>query len=135
MNRTLFTSFACVPLAIGAIAALAPSVLLGSMKGAEVTPAAEVMARTAGVLLVAIGALNLAVRHHPPSATLRAVVAFDLSIQLLLLPIDPLAWAAGTFTTLGSFVPNTALHLVLAAVFTKWLVVDLREPSHRPTLG
>ena len=33
-----------------------------------------------------------------------------------LLPIDPIAWASGTFHTLGSFVPNTALHVAFGGL-------------------
>lgn len=132
MRKTLFTAAALVPLAVGALATLAPALLLEEVKGAESSPSAEVMARTAGALLVAVGLLNLSVRNHPPSQTLRAVLAFDLLIQILLLPIDPAAFLSGTFTTVGSFAPNTAIHIVLGCLFSAWLVADLRSSSPIP---
>lgn len=126
-RRLLLSAFALIPLIIGSIAMLAPQFLLAVLKGADPSPAAEVMARTAGVLLVAIGGLNLAVAGHERSPTLRAVLAFDLAVQLLLLPVDPLGWWSGAFVGLSSFVPNTALHLILAAAFGWWLREDVRR--------
>ena len=71
------------------------------------------MTRTTGVLLLFAGGLNLLVRNDPPSATLRNILIADIALQLMLLPIDPLAWASGAFTTLGSFLPTMLLHSVL----------------------
>lgn len=117
MIRLLLTLVGLVPLAIGLVATFAPTFLLADVKHAEPSGAAVAMARTAGVLLVAIGGLNLAVAHHPRSPTLHAVLAFDLAVQLLLLPVDPLAWWSGAYGSAGAFVPNTVLHVVLAVAF------------------
>jgi hypothetical protein len=118
MSRKIFlTVAAIIALTIGAIATIAPGFLLTVMKGAEATPAAIVMARTTGVLLLATGLLAAMVRNHPPSPTLRAVLIANATLQVLLLPIDPYAWATGAFTTLGSFLPNLILHSLLAAGF------------------
>ena len=118
MTRSTFLSVAAsVALLVGGLALLAPAILLAELKHAEVTPAAMVMARTVGVLLLCVGALALLVRRHPDSRTMRAVLLANLLVQLGLLPIDPLAWYGGAFHTLGSFVPNTLIHLGLAAGF------------------
>jgi hypothetical protein len=118
MTRKMFlTAAALIALAIGGIATIAPHFLLTVMKGAEARPAAMVMARTTGVLLLATGLLALLVRSHPPSPTLRAILAANAALQLMLLPIDPAAWATGAFTTLGSFLPNLILHTLLATGF------------------
>jgi hypothetical protein len=82
------------------------------------------MARTVGVLLLAIGLLNFLVRRHGDSPTMRAILTVNLALQLGIMPIDPLAFLSGTYATLGSFVPNTILHVVLATGFA-W---QLRAP-------
>ncbi len=122
MSRKAFltmTSF--VALLVGGLALAAPAVLLGSVKFAAPSASANVMARTVGVLLIAVGVLNFLVRDHEDSRTMRAVLIANLALQLLILPIDPLAYASGTFHTLGSFVPNTILHVVLAGGFVFYL--------------
>jgi hypothetical protein len=120
-RRTFLTITAFVPMAVGALALLAPGFLLGELKGAETNGAAEVMARTVGVLLVSWGVLTFLVRGAPGSSTLRAVLAGNLFLQLAMLPVDPLAYMSGVFVGLGSFVPNTILHVVLAAAFVHFL--------------
>jgi hypothetical protein len=79
------------------------------------------MARTVGVLLLTIGALNFMVRDHEDSPTLRAVCIANLLLQLAIIPIDPLAYFNGVYTTLGAFVPNTVLHVGLACGFAYYL--------------
>ncbi|MCB9649600.1 MAG: hypothetical protein H6730_23815 [Deltaproteobacteria bacterium] len=135
MNTTLHTWFltfaGLVASLVGALATFGPEVLLAEVKHAEVSGSAVVMARTAGVLLLCIGGLTLAVRRHPPSPSLEAVMGFGLAVQLALLPIDPAAYRAGVFRELGSFLPNTLLHLVLALGFgaSAWAVRRARRGS------
>jgi len=122
MHRKTFLTFASlVPMLVGALALFAPAVLIVVVKGAETNGAAEVMARTVGVLLLSIGLVTFLVRGDSDSPTLRAVMIGNLVIQLALMPIDPLAYANGVFVGLGSFVPNTLLHLGLAAAFAYYL--------------
>jgi hypothetical protein len=97
------------------VALSAPTLLLAEVKHAVPNAAACVMARTVGVLLIAIGTLNFLVRSHEDSQTLRAILIANLVLQLAIMPIDPLAYFNGAFHTLGSFVPNTIIHIVLAA--------------------
>jgi hypothetical protein len=120
-RTTLFTVTGLTALSIGALALIAPGVLIETIKAAEPSASADVMARTAGVLLLSVGLLDLLVRRHAESPTMRAILLVNLALQLAILPIDPLAFAAGTFRRLGSFVPNTVLHLVLAAAFAREL--------------
>ncbi len=70
-RKTVLTIAATVALAIGLIAALVPGFLLHGLKAAVPDPAALVMARTAGVLLIAVGIQTLLVRRHPDSPTSR----------------------------------------------------------------
>ena len=121
-RKTLLTATGVTALAVGTLALVAPAVLLEKVKVAAPSAPANVMARTAGVLLIVVGLLDLLVRRHDDSPTMRAILAVNLVLQLAILPIDPLAFAAGTFTTLGSFVPNTVLHVLLAAGFTRSLL-------------
>lgn len=120
--RHAFTLVVCTAGPIGLFAFFAPITLLVDVKAATAPGVAVAMARTVGVLLVAIAALNFLVRNHPPSPTLRAVVWTNLILQLLILPLDPLAFAEGTYGSLGAFVPNTLLHLGLIALFAHQLL-------------
>lgn len=116
-RQLLLTVASLIPVAIGSLALLAPAVLLVDLKGAETSPAAETMARTAGVLLVSVGVVSFLARRAEDSPALRAILAGNLVLQLMIVPIDPLAWLSGAFHGLGSFVPNTVLHVVLALAF------------------
>ncbi|MEM6995314.1 MAG: hypothetical protein AAF721_32695 [Myxococcota bacterium] len=126
------TVVAIVATAIGLLALAAPQTLLVEVKHAAPNPAALVMARTAGVGFVAVGVLNFSVRGHADSPTLRAVLLANLVLQLAILPIDPIAYQQGTFRTLGSFVPNTVLHLLLAAGFAVFWLRSREAGRPRP---
>lgn len=122
VNRSAFlTTVAITALAVGALSLLAPETLITVVKRAPPSPTAIVQARTVGVLLLSIGVLDLLVRRHEDSATMQAVLRANLFLQLAILPIDPCAYATGVYTTWGSFLPNTILHLVLAAGFVMHL--------------
>jgi hypothetical protein len=132
MSRKSFlmlTSF--VALAVGLFALGAPAVLLGTVKLAAPSSSANVMARTVGVLLITVGVLDFLVRDHADSPTLRAILIANLLLQLLIVPIDPLAYVSGVFHTLGSFLPNTILHLVLAGGFAFYLAKMPRRLTSR----
>jgi hypothetical protein len=116
-RKTFLTIVSPIALAIGALAVIAPGTLVEGVKHAAPSEAANVMARTVGVLLVSFGLLNFLVRGHGDSPTMRAILAANLLLQLGLLPIDPLAYAHGVYAGLGSCVPNTVLHVLLASGF------------------
>lgn len=128
-RKTFLTITALVATTVGLFALVAPSVLLEQVKMATSTPAAEVMARTVGVLLLTMGCLSWLVRDHEDSETLRAVLLANLVLQLAILPIDPLAWATGAFDTLGSWLPNTLLHVALAAGFAHYWLASRRSAT------
>ncbi len=48
---------------------------------------------------------------------MRAVLWGGTALQLLLLPVDPLAYASGAFGSVAAFLPNTAIHLLLLCGF------------------
>lgn len=135
MNRKLFLTIASlIALAIGALATAAPDVLLGQVKMAVPNPAALVMARTAGVLLLFAGLVAWLVRDHGDSPTMAALLKANVALQLMIIPIDPLAYVNGTFHTLGSFVPNTLIHIGLASgFFYYWRQVEKRLAAPAPT--
>ena len=116
-RKTFPTIAATVALAIGLIAALASGFLLHDLKAAVPNPPAPVMARTAGVLLIAVGIQTLLVRGHRDSPTMRAVLSGGAALQLMLLPADPLAYVSGAFGSVAAFLPNTAIHLLLLGGF------------------
>ena len=131
MTRATFLTFTSASaFAIGLLAIVGPGVLLEDVKHAQANPVALVMTRTVGVLLIAMAVLTFSVRHHPSSETLRSVLLANLVLQVGILPIDPIAYATGAFSTLGSFLPNTLLHIVLIAGFAYWLA---KMPTTLPT--
>ena len=121
-RKTFLTLTAAITLLIGCFALSAPGALLVNVKHAAPSQVANVMARTVGILLVSVGVLNLLVRAHEDSPTLRAVLIANLLLQLGILPIDPIAYLTGAYRSLGSFVPNTALHIALSAGFIFYLL-------------
>lgn len=120
-RRTFLTIAAIVPSAVGVVTLVFPGAFLQEVKAALPSETANVMARTVGVLLLTIGALNFMVRDHEDSPTLRAVCIANLFLQIAIIPIDPLAYFNGVYTTLGAFVPNTVLHVGLAYGFAYYL--------------
>jgi hypothetical protein len=122
MNRkTFLTVTSIIVLCIGGFALTSPGVLIASVKYAAPSETANVMARTVGILLISVGVLNFLVRSHEDSASLRSILIANLVLQLGILPIDPSAYFNGVYRTLGSFAPNTLLHLALASGFIYYL--------------
>ena len=80
--------------------------------------ATNVWVREVGVLVVAIGVTAFLVRGQPDSPTLRALLIGNVVVQLGLLSVEVIAYARGVITKLSGIVPNTLLHVALAAGFT-----------------
>ena len=135
MSRKLFLTIAAVIAAlVGGLSLLAPDILIGPVKASVANPAALVMARTVGVLLLCVALLAFLVRDHADSPTMQSVLTANLALQLGILPIDPLAYLNGTFGTLGAFVPNTIVHVLLASGFAYYLL-QLRKRLAAPAAG
>jgi hypothetical protein len=131
MSRKLFlTITAVVASLIGVFALTAPSVLITSVKVAAPSETANVMARTVGILLITVGVLDFLVKDHEDSPTMRSVLIANLVLQIGIMPIDPSAYATGVYKTVGSFAPNTVLHVLLASGFIYFLAKMKR--SDRP---
>jgi hypothetical protein len=133
MNRkTFLTITAVIVLLIGCFALIAPEVMISSVKYAAPSETANVMLRTVGILLIAIGLLDFMVKGHEDSPTMRSVLIANLVLQLGIMPIDPSAYATGVYRTVGSFAPNTVLHVILACGFAYYLAKmrrDARQPQ------
>ena len=122
MKRSTFLAVASfIAMAIGLFALSTPVVLLETAKVAIANGAAVAMTRTVGVLIFCSGILNYMVRNDPDSGTLKSVLVANLLLQVAMMPLDPIAYAVGAFHTLGSFVPNTILHVLLAGGFVFYL--------------
>jgi hypothetical protein len=121
-RKTFLTITSVVASLIGILALTSPGVLIESVKYAAPSETANVMARTVGILLISVGVLDFLVRDHEDSPTLRSVLIANLVLQIGIMPIDPSAYANGVYGTLGSFVPNTILHICLASGFVYYLV-------------
>lgn len=121
MSRKTFLIFAAIiACTIGAIAAIFPMTLLVDMKTAQPSDSALVMARTAGVFLFSFGVLNFLVRGDGDSATMTSLLLCNAILQLLILPVDPIAYAIGTYGSVMSFIPNTVLHIILLFGFVHY---------------
>ena len=116
MKRSFFLLIASlIALSVGAFALFAPATLLQS-KGVF-SAAANVWTQQVGVFLIAVGVIVFLVRNHEDSPTLRAILAGNAVAQIGLLPIEVLAYKAGTITQLSGIVPNSVIHVILAAGF------------------
>lgn len=115
-RKTFLTLASLIALAVGAVATVAPLAILES-KG--VTPGAPVVVwiRQVGVALLGIGVVSFLIRGHAPSATVRAFLFGNAAHQVMLAPIEVMAYRDGTITKLSGIVPNTVLHVVLASGF------------------
>ena len=120
-RKTFLTVTAIVASLIGVFALASPGVLITDVKDAAPSATANVMARTVGILLITVGVLDFLVRDHEDSPTLRSVLIANLVLQVGIAPIDPSAYVSGVYGTLGSFVPNTILHVCLAGGFIYFL--------------
>ncbi|HVZ71636.1 MAG TPA: hypothetical protein VHJ20_04615 [Polyangia bacterium] len=131
MSRSTFlTLVAAVAFAVGALAALAPAVLLAS-KGVAADAAAAVWVREVGVALLGLAVASFGLRRQPDSPGLRAFLLGNLVIQLGLLPIEIAAYRAGVLTRASGIVPNSALHVLLACGFAHFAAkirVERRSP-------
>ncbi len=131
MSRKAFlTITAVIAFAIGCFALGLPSVLITDVKVAAPSETANVMARTVGILLITIGVLDFLVRDHDDSPTMRAILIANLILQFGIMPIDPSAYLSGVYRTLGSFVPNTILHVLLASGFI-YQLMQMRKNDRR----
>lgn len=123
MNRKVFLMLVSfVAFAIGFVTLFFPNEFVVIAKVAAPSETANVFVCTVGVLLISFSVLNFLVRNHENSKTLQSIFIANLILQLSLIPIDLMAYSAGTFTTLGSFVPNTILHIILASGFSYYLI-------------
>lgn len=120
----MLTFAAVVAGLVGTVASLFPETLL-SGKGVEPDAAVIVWVREVGVAILATGVIAFLVRQHAPSPTMRAFLFGNALHQLLLSPIEVVAYLQGTITKLSGIVPNTVLHLALASAF---LACASREP-------
>jgi hypothetical protein len=120
MKRSTFLLVASlVATAVGVAALTLPRQFLAG-KGIVDDAAAVVWMREVGVLILASGVVAFLVRAHADSPTLRVVLMGNALVQLGLFPIEIAAYHAGVITKLGGVVPNSILHLVLAAAFVHY---------------
>ena len=64
-------------------------------------------------------------RTHADSPTMRVLMLGNLLVQLGLLATEVLGYASGAITKLSGVMPNSLLHLVLAAGFAHfWLRIS-----------
>lgn len=110
------TGASLIAIGVGGTALVAPDAMLAT-KGVVGNAAAEVWMREVGALLLAVGVISWLVRSHEDSATLRALLWGNALLQLTLLPIEMVAHADGVIPKLIGIVPNTVLHVLLAAGF------------------
>ena len=118
MSRKLFLTIAgLIASGIGSIALFAPMILLVDMKQAIANDIGLVMARTAGAFLLPLGIMSLLIRNHDDSPTMVSVLFANACLQILILPVDPLAYISGAYGSIASFLPNTILHILLLLGF------------------
>jgi hypothetical protein len=117
LSRYWFLTLASlVAVGVGGAAIVAPEAMLAT-KGISRNAAAQVWVSEVGAVLLAVGFIAWCVRSHGDSATLRVLLWGNALLQLALLPIEVVAHVQGVIPALMGIVPNTVLHVVLAAGF------------------
>ena len=112
-RKTFLTCASAVGLAVGLFAIVAPAAFLAG-KGVVHDDAAAVWMREVGVLITALSVLDLLVRAHPSSPTLRAVLLVNALVHVGLFPVELVAHARGVIPLVSGVVPNSILHVLLA---------------------
>ncbi|HEV8323934.1 MAG TPA: hypothetical protein VG389_20115 [Myxococcota bacterium] len=117
--RHLLAVSAVIAWVIGLTLVLASGAMMAPM-GLELTARTATLAHAQGALLIGLGVINWLSRRATDAATLRAVLAGNLVIQLLSLGVNARAAAYGLVTSQawGAVV----MHLVLAAGFAWFLL-------------
>jgi hypothetical protein len=133
MSRPIFLTIASfIALSVGAFALLFPGILLES-KGVVPLATTSVWMRETGLLLLALGIINFAMRKHEPSGTLKALLSGNIIIQIGLFVIELLAYSNNVITKLSGIIPNLILHILLAIGFAYFLkTMDLKTDNTEP---
>jgi hypothetical protein len=132
MTRKLFLSIVgLLALAIGSFALSAPALLLEA-KGVSPSEAANVWVREVGLSIIALGLVTFLARGDRDSPTLRAFLIGNAVLQVGLFPIEIVAYAQGVITEISGVLPNSILHLLLAAGFIYFAARIKTPASDRP---
>lgn len=115
-RKTFLTLAGAIGLLVGLVATLSPATILVG-KGVAPELATMVWVREVGALILAASVLAILVRGHGDSPTMRAVLFANALLHASLFPIEIMAWRYGIITRGDGIVPNTILHVVLAATF------------------
>lgn len=94
-RKTFLTIASVIPLLIGLFGMFAPDVFLAKVKTAAPNPTAIVMGGTVCVFF-SMGLITFLVRD---SRTFEAFLTANLILQLGIVPVDPLAYLNGVFST------------------------------------
>jgi hypothetical protein len=128
MTRKTFLSIVgLIALAIGSFALFAPALLLAA-KGVSPSDAANVWVREVGISVTALGLVTLLARGDGDSPTLRAFLIGNAVLQVGLFPIEIVAYAQGIITEMSGVLPNSILHLLLAAGFL-YFAARIKTPA------
>lgn len=131
MSRASFLTIASlIALLVGAFALLGPDSLLAT-KGVAPSAPAQIWVREVGVALIAIAVAAFLMRRAPDSPALRAFLIGNAVLQVGLFPIEIVAYAHGVITSLAGILPNSVLHLVLAAGFA-YFAARVERPGGAP---
>jgi len=94
-RKTFLTVVGTLGLVIGLVALGFPTVLLAG-KGVQPEPAPSVWVREVGILILALSAILLLIRDQPDTPAMRAVLWGNAIAHGGLLPIEIVAWHAGS---------------------------------------
>jgi len=122
MKRSIFLLITAVlGLLIGIMCLLFPDKMVAGF-GVTVTPLILMLIREAGACNLSMGYLNIAVRNHSDSKSLKTVLLFNMAYHVLILPANIYGWLHGILSV-GQAGPAFVIHLLLAIGF---LVYALR---------
>jgi hypothetical protein len=116
-RKTFLSVVGLIALVIGTFALSAPALLLAA-KGVSPSEAANVWVREVGISVIALGLVTFLARGDRDSPTMRAFLIGNAVLQVGLFPIEIVAYAQGVIGEISGIIPNSILHLLLAAGFT-----------------
>lgn len=122
MKRQTFLTIAAVVGALFAVVMLAsPSKMMENV-GGQPNDTTNVVLQVVGVMLFSISVMTFLARKDGGSIALRAILIGSILMHLVSLPIDWIAFQAGTLTQLSGIIPGTIVHVILAVGFIYYLM-------------
>ena len=120
MKRSTFLLIAAILAFLFAALMLATPQAAADGVGMAATPETSLLFRSIGGMLLSVGLLNLMVRNHGDSNTLRAVLIFNIVLNFMGMVSDVPGFVGG-FLSFSKVLPGHIVHLfIIVGSFIYW---------------